>query len=72
MMLQLRRHQCLKNNPFGEFLDLFFHEMRWRITERVNAVPAAELNLAQLRVIIRIPVDVALALVRLVCPFEEL
>ena len=43
-----------------------------RIAEGVDAVPAAQLNLAELRVIECIPVNVALALVGLIAPFEQL
>ena len=71
-MLKLGRHQRLKNDPFRKFVDLFFHEVRRRIAERIDAVPSAELDLAKLWVIVCVPIDVALALVRFVGPFQEL
>ena len=72
MQLQFGRHQRLEDDPVRKLFNFLFHQMGRRIAEGVEAVPAAQFNLAQLGMVVRIPVDVALTLVRLVGPFEQL
>src|SRR5215210_6602366 len=52
--------------------DLPLEELRRHVAPAVHDVPAAELDLAELLVLERIPIDVALAVQGLVVPAQEL
>src|SRR5205085_773020 len=70
--LEPRRDERLPDEPVGEERDLFFYVFRRRVSEGVDRVPAAELDAAELRMVVGVPIDVTLAPESLVVPSEHL
>src|SRR5262245_48794168 len=58
-------------DPIRERADLLFQQFQWRVRPYVHVVPAAQLHLAQLGMIERIPVDESFALEYFIVPFEQ-
>ena len=70
--LEARQGQRLPGQPLREALYLSLAVLRRRVAEGRQLVPAAQLDLAQLRVIECVPRDVALASEFLVAPAQQL
>src|SRR2546430_1508042 len=56
--LELRRKQCLPNQPFREPRDFALEKLRWWISECVEAIPSADFHGAQVRMVEGFPIDV--------------
>src|SRR6185503_9027878 len=70
--LELRRDQRLPDEPFRKALQFALEKLRRRIRERVEAVPAADLDLAELRVIEGLPRNMRETAQRGVAPAQDL
>src|SRR6185369_4696669 len=66
------RHERLPDDPRRKALELLGEELRRRIAERVEPVPAADLDPAELGMVVRRPALVRDAAELLVAPADEL